>query len=138
MSCASFSVMDHNNHPLTSQNWKVQSSTIFMRFVLFGPKKEMNSYPTLQDEKIAVKKFLNRKVQEAMCCLDTQESSDNPSTTPDEVPNKDISNPCDQTVDQVSTLIRPQNMSIQPLSVTLLKILCVMLPKFYRLKISSQ
>ena len=43
-----------------------------MKFVLFGPKKEMNSYPTLQDEQNTVAQFLNRKAQEAMCCLDTQ------------------------------------------------------------------
>ena len=35
-----------------------------------------------------------------MCCLDTQEPSDNPSSTPDEVPNKDIPNIHDQTMDQ--------------------------------------
>ena len=36
-----------------------------------------------------------------MCCLDNQEPSDDPSTTPDEVPTANISNPHDQTVDQV-------------------------------------
>ena len=72
-----------------------------MKFILFEPKKEMNSFPTLQDEKIAVEKFLNIKVQEAMCCLDTQEPSDRPSTTPDEVPAENISNRHDHTVDQV-------------------------------------
>ena len=36
-----------------------------------------------------------------MCCLDTQESSNNPSTIPDEVTTENISNPDDQTVIQV-------------------------------------
>ena len=36
-----------------------------------------------------------------MCCLNTQEPSDDPSTTPYEVPTKNISNPHDQTVDQI-------------------------------------
>ena len=63
-----------------------------MKFAIFGPKKETNSYPTLQDEKIAVEQFLNRNTQEAMCCLDTQELSDDPSTTPDDVPTGTISN----------------------------------------------
>ena len=43
--------LDHNNHPLTLQDWKLQSSNTFMKFVIFGPKKEMNSYPTLRREK---------------------------------------------------------------------------------------
>ena len=68
--------------------------------VLFGPKKQGNSYPTLQDKKYAVEKFLNEKVQEAMGCLDTQEPSDNTSSTPDEVPNNEIPNTHDQTMDQ--------------------------------------
>ena len=72
-----------------------------MKFVFFGPKKEMNSYPTLQDEQDTVEQFLNREAQEAMCCLDTQEPSDEPSTTPDELPPVNISNQHDQTVDQV-------------------------------------
>ena len=72
-----------------------------MKSVLFGPKKEVNSYPTSEDEKIAMEKFLNRKVQEAMYCLNTQEPSDNSSTNPDEVPTENISHPHDQTVHQV-------------------------------------
>ena len=45
--------------------------------------------------------YLNRKVQEATCCLDTQEPSDDPYNTPYEVPITMISNPHDQSVDQV-------------------------------------
>ena len=92
--------LDHKDHPLTLQNWKLQSSN-FMKFVLFLTKKEVNSYPMVQDEKNAVEQFLNIKVQNAMCCLETQESSNNPSTIPDEVPTENISNPHDQTVVQV-------------------------------------
>ena len=36
-----------------------------------------------------------------MCCFDTEEPSDEPSTTPIEVPTENISNPHDQTVGQV-------------------------------------
>ena len=72
-----------------------------MKFVLVGPKIEVNSYSTLHDEKNAVEQFLNRTAQEAICCLDTQEPSYDPSTTPNEVPTEKISNPHDQTVDQV-------------------------------------
>ena len=64
-------------------------------------QEEMNSYPTVQDEQNTVEQFLNRKAQEAMCCLDTQEPSDDPSTTPYEVPDAIISNPHDQTLDQI-------------------------------------
>ena len=32
----------------------------------FGPKKETNSYPTLQDEQNTVEEFLNRIAQEAI------------------------------------------------------------------------
>ena len=35
-----------------------------------------------------------------MCCLETQEPSDNPSSTPDEVTNEDIPNIHDQTMNQ--------------------------------------
>ena len=35
-----------------------------------------------------------------MCCVDTEEPSDIPSNTPDEVPNANISNQHDRTVDQ--------------------------------------
>ena len=72
-----------------------------MRFITSGHKKEMNSYPTLQDEKTAVEQFLNREAQEALLCLDTQGLHDDPLITPDEVPTANTSNPHDQIVDQV-------------------------------------
>ena len=93
----------------------------------------MNSYSTLQDEETAVEQFLNREVQEAMCCLDTGEPSDDPSTTPNELTAENISNPHDQTMDQDPTHIR---QSIQPLSVKFLQILPVMLPNLYRLSMA--
>ena len=72
-----------------------------MKLVISGPKKQMNSYPALQDEETAVEQFLNRIAQVTICCLDTQAPSDDPSTTADEVPSTNISNPHDQTVDRV-------------------------------------
>ena len=53
--------MDHKDHSLYLQNWKLQSSNTFMKFVLFGPNKDMNLYPTLQDEKNPVENALKRK-----------------------------------------------------------------------------
>ena len=50
--------LDHNDHRLTSQHWKFQSANTLMTFILFGPKKEMNSYSTLQDEQHTVEQFL--------------------------------------------------------------------------------
>ena len=41
--------LDHKDHPLALQHWKQQYANTVMKFVLFGPKTEMNSYPTLQD-----------------------------------------------------------------------------------------
>ena len=93
--------LDHKDLTLTLQHWELQPCNTFMKFVVFGPKKEMNSYSTLQDEKTAVEQFLNRKAQEPMCCLDTQQPSDDPSTTPYAVPTEKISNPHGQTMDQV-------------------------------------
>ena len=80
---------------MTLQHWKLQPSNTFMKFVLLRPKKEMNSYPTLQDKQNTVEQFLNIQAQDAMCGLDTQEPSDDPFTTLDEV------TPHNQTVDQV-------------------------------------
>ena len=96
----------------------------------------MNSYLTLQDEKCAVEKFLNRKAQEAMCCLDTQGPSDYPSTTPDELPSEDIPNIHDQTMDQVPHTYQASKHEHYTLLNKLLQILPDVLPKFYRLNMS--
>ena len=60
--------LGHKDHPSTLQDWKLQSSNTFMKFVLHIHKKKVISYPTLQDEQNAVEQFLNRKAQEA-CVL---------------------------------------------------------------------
>ena len=72
-----------------------------MKLVVFAPRTEVNSYPALQDEKNAVEQFLNTETQKAICFLDAQEPSDDPSTTKDEVPTESILNPHDWTEDQV-------------------------------------
>ena len=107
-----------------------------MAFVLFGCKKEMNSYPTLQDEQDTVEHFLNRKAQEAMCCLDTQEPSDDPSTTPDKASTANISNPHDQTVDQLPHTYQASKHEYSDPSVKFPQIVPVMLPHLYWLNMN--
>ena len=101
--------LDDKDHTLTLQHWELHSSNTFMKLVIFGPKKEMNSYPTLQHEQHTVEQFLNKTVEEAMCCLDTQEPSNDPSTTPDKVLAANISNPHYHTVDQLPHTYQASN-----------------------------
>ena len=107
-----------------------------MKFVIFRPKKEENSYPTLQDEKTAVAKFLNCKAQEGMRCLDTQEPSNEPSPSPNEVPTDNVSNLHDQTVDQVPHTYQASKHEYSTPSVKFLHILPVIMPNLFRLNMS--
>ena len=71
-----------------------------------------------------------------MCCIDTQEPPDNPTSLPDDEPNQDIPNTHDQTMDQVPHTYQASRHQHSTLSAILLQILPVIMPKFYRLNMS--
>ena len=71
-----------------------------------------------------------------MYCPDTQEPSEYPSTTPDEVPTTNISYPHDQTVDQVPHTHQASKHEYSTPSVTFLQVLPLMLPHLYRLNMN--
>ena len=60
----------------------------------------------------AIEKFKNRKIDETMCCLDTQEPSENPTAIPDEEstdnncmnhPDHDLDMPDDCLLDYINS-----------------------------------